>query len=362
MSVDEFVILQIHISPTGMVLINMKEGSIFLVEKIETADKVSKHTDFSVIQIAKRVIENRLLLLIILLAILAGFETIQYPKSFPHWDNIRAVLLDSAQGGILSAGMMCLMIAGVFDISVGATLALGGVVAGIMVKVWSLPPIIAIIGGALSGSIVGLFNGLLIAKLRLNAMLTTLATMYIVRGLTQVIAPSGMANLPEKFKPFGQTVILGLQSPFWFMLIIAVLLWFSMSKTSYFHQFYLIGANKKAARYLGVRADELLIVDFALMGLLAGFTGTLLSSRLGNAVVLAGTGAEMRAIASAILGGASLTGGVGTIPGAIIGAVFLSFIQNGLIIAHVPVFWQGVVIGTVLILAMSIDQFNKKIK
>lgn len=308
----------------------------------------------------KRIMSDRVLLLIMMLALLCLFMTICYPVSFPKWDNISAVLLDTAQSGILTAGMMCLLIAGVFDISVGATLAFGGIIAGTMAKIWGFSPVVAILGGVLSGTLVGCVNGLIVTKIRVNAMITTLATQYILRGVTQIIAPSGVANLPENFKPFGQSMILGVQSPFWIMLIVVVVMWFAMSKTLYFRQLYYIGAKSKAAKLSGIKVDRAILFAFALVGTLAGLAGTVLASRLSNAVVLAGTGVEMRAIAAAILGGASLNGGVGKITGAFLGALFMSFVQNALIITRVPTFYQSIVVGVILIIALGLDQISNK--
>lgn len=310
-------------------------------------------------RIFKRITEDRVLMLVVLLALLMASMTLAYPESFPHWDNISAVLLDTAQSAILTVGMMCLLVSGVFDISIGATLAFGGIIAGMMVKVWMLPPFVAVLGGLISGLCVGLVNGVIVTKIRVNAMITTLATQYILRGITQIIAPSGVANLPESFKPFGQTMIFGLQSPFWVMVIVVALIWFLMSKTRYFRQFYYIGAKEKSAKLSGIKVTQVIMVAFAMMGALAGLTGTLLASRLSNAVVLAGTGVEMRAIAAAILGGASLQGGVGRIPGAFLGALLMSFIQNALIICRVPVFYQSIIIGLILIMALGLDQVSK---
>lgn len=311
-------------------------------------------------KVFRRIMSDRVLLMILLLALLCILMSAFYPEAFPHWDNISAVLLDAAQSGILTVGMMCLLIAGVFDISVGATLAFGGIVAGTLVKIAGLSPFISIMGGILAGTMVGMVNGLIVTKIHVNAMITTLATQYILRGVAQIISSSGVANLPDSFKPFGQTMFLGLQSPFWVMVLVAALAWFAMSKTRYFRQLYYIGAKANAAKLSGIKVDRVIFVAFTLVGTLAGLCGTLLASRLSNAVLLAGTGVEMRAIAAAILGGASLTGGVGKIPGAFLGALFMSFIQNALIIARVPVFYQSIVVGVILVIALGLDQFSKE--
>ncbi len=309
--------------------------------------------------LVRRIIWDRPLLLIALIVLLSIFMTFRHPEAFPHADNFAAVLLDTAQGGILTVGMMILLVGGVFDLSIGSTLAFAGIVAGVLVKDIGAPPLVAFLGGLATGLAVGIINGLIITRLRINALITTLAMQGILRGVTQIVSASGVANLPEGFKPFGQTMILGLQSPFWIMLVVAVLGWFAMSRTRFFRQFYYIGSNPRAATLSGIKVDRMVLVGFSLMGLLAGLAGTLLASRLSNAVVLAGNGVELRSITAAILGGASLSGGMGTIPGAFLGVLFMSLIQNMLIITRVPVFYQSIVVGIVLLAAIGIDQLGR---
>lgn len=306
----------------------------------------------------KRILYDRPILLITLIVLMALFMTFVYSEAFPHWDNIAAVLLDTAQSGIITTGMLILLICGVFDLSAGSTLAFAGIVAGLLSKAAGAPALLAILAGIGTGLAVGIINGLIITRLRINALITTLAMQGILRGVTQIVSPSGVANLPDSFKPFGQTVILGLQSPFWVMVIIVLTAWFLMSRVRFFRQFYYVGSNSKAATLSGIKVPRLTVVGFAIMGSLAGLGGTMLASRLSNAVVLAGTGIELRAITAAILGGASLSGGLGTVPGAFLGVLFMSLIQNMLIIARVPVFYQSIVVGIVLLAAIGIDQFG----
>lgn len=315
---------------------------------------------FNIVKAAKRIASNRIMLLIILNLLIGIWMTIAYPEAFPQRDNFAAVLLDSAQGGIMTVGMMILLIGGAFDLSVGAVLAFSGVVAGTLVKDIGLPPLIAFAGGILSGTMIGVINGFIITKLRINALITTLAMQFILRGAVQLVAASGVANLPDGFKPYGQTMFMGLQSPFWIMIVIVLIAQFLMSRTRYFRQFYFVGSNPKAATLSGIKTESILRIGFIIMGTLAGLAGTLLASRLSNAVILAGQGVELKAITSAILGGASLFGGVGTIIGGFLGVIFMSFIQNALIIARVPVFWQGIVVGLTLLIAIGIDQLAQR--
>lgn len=312
-----------------------------------------------VLIIARTILYNRVLLLITMIILLGLIMTFVYPEAFPHWDNFAAILLDTAQGGIITTGMLILLICGVFDLSAGNTLAFAGIVAGILVKDVGAPVIISILAGIATGLAVGVINGIIVTKLRINALITTLAMSGILRGVTQIVSPSGVANLPDDFKPFGQTMFLGLQSPFWAMVIVVIVTWFLLDRTRFFRQFYYVGSNAKAATLSGIKVPFVTLIGFAIMGTLAGLAGTILASRLSNAVVLAGNGIELRAITAAILGGASLSGGQGTVPGAFLGVLFVSLIQNMLIIARVPVFYQSIVVGVVLLVAIGIDQFGK---
>lgn len=311
-------------------------------------------------RVAIRLAQDRPLMLIGLIAVMVFFLGFNYPESFLRRENIAAVLLDTAQGGILTTGMMILLISGVFDLSIGSILAFSGIVAGVLVKDVGTAPLIAFLAGIAVGGAVGMINGLIITKLQINPLITTLAMAGILRGVTQLVASAGVANLPQNFRAFGQTVYLGLQSPFWVMAIVVLAAWFLMTQSNFFRQFYYIGSNPQAADLVGIKVHRMMIFGFILMGALSGLAGTLLASRLSNAVVLAGVNSELRTITAAILGGASLFGGVGTIPGAFLGVLFMSLVLNGLIIARVPVFWQSIVVGIVLLTAIGVDQLARR--
>jgi ribose transport system permease protein len=330
-------------------------------QRIEHAAKENSWMN-KLTKIGNRILNDRPILLIVLILLLSLFMSVRYPDAFPHVDNFAAVLLDTAQGGILVVGMLVLLICGVFDLSAGSILAFAGIVAGTVVKDLGMPPIVALLAGLGTGLLVGILNGVIITKFRINALITTLAMQGILKGVTQIISPAGVANLPENFKPFGQTMFLGLQSPFWVMILVVIAGWYLLRNTRYFRQFYYVGSNAKAATLSGINVKRVTVVGFAIMGLLSGLAGTLLASRLSNAVVLAGTGVELKAITAALLGGASLSGGLGTVPGAFLGVLFMSLIQNVLIICKVPVFWQSIVVGIVLLAAIGIDQMGNKKK
>jgi ribose/xylose/arabinose/galactoside ABC-type transport system permease subunit len=312
------------------------------------------------IALGARVARDRPLLLLVLIVALSLFMVAQDVGKFLTFDNIANILLDSAQSGILVVGMMMLLIGGAFDLSIGGVLALCGIVTGVLVQDWGLPPILALFIGIGAGTACGLTNGLIVTRLRINALIATLATVGIFRGLTQLISGGGVSFIGHGFDSYGQAVFLGMQSPFWVMLVVVLGGAFLMGRTRFFRQYYYVGSNPRAAALSGINVDRMVLIGFVIMGTLAGLTGVLLASRLNSAVVLAGTGVELRVITAAVLGGASLAGGSGRISGAFLGVLFMSLVQNALILSQVTVFWQNIVVGVVLIVAVSIDSLGRR--
>jgi ribose transport system permease protein len=312
------------------------------------------------LNIGIKIARSRPLLLLILIVLLCVYMSYIYPLTFASFSNIKAVLLNTAQNGILVVGMTILMISGVFDLSIGSILALCGVVTGVLIANHDMPMLPAILIGLFVGGFTGLINGLVVTKMKINALITTLATMTIFRGITQLISGTGVASIDENFAQLGQTVWMGLQTPFWIALVIVVLAGWSVSKTRFFRQYYYIGGNERAAKLSGIKSEKMILIGFILMGVLAAIAGIVGASRLNSAVVSAGIGIELQIITATVLGGASLKGGEGTITGAALGVLFIQLIQNSLIIMKVDVFWQNIVIGLVLLVAVSLDRFNQK--
>lgn len=302
---------------------------------------------------------SRELMLLVLVVLLAGTMSIVYPNNFPTSFNLSAVLLNAAQNGILVAGMMLLMIAGSFDLSVGSTLALAGVWAGVVVQYWQWPAPIGLAAALLVGTLAGLANGAIVTRLGINALIATLATMTIYRGLTYLTAGTGVTPIGDDFKAYGQTVFFGLQTPFWVMLVIVVFGGWAIARTRFFRQYYFIGGNARAAKLSGIRVERLTLIAFTIMGALAGLAGALAASRLNSAVVSAGIGVELSVITATVLGGASLKGGEGTILGGALGVLFIALVQNAMIINGIGVFWQPIIVGLVLLLAVSLDRYKQ---
>jgi ribose transport system permease protein len=302
---------------------------------------------------------SRELALIGLMLIIIVLFSILFPRTFFSWGNFAAILRNLAFEGLLAIAMMLLLISGSFDLSVGAMASMIGVITGWLMKEagWSVPA--AVTGGLAVAAVAGAGNGLIVAYLKVNALITTLGTMGIFKGIALLIGGPGITFLPESFSRFGRYELLGIQSPVWVMALVAVGLHLALSHTRFFRQYYYIGANAHAARLSGIHVERMQVVAFAVVGLIAGLAGIIYASRIATATATIGDGAELKAITAVILGGASLYGGKGTIWGALLGVFFTALIQNVLIILAARYEfrpeWQGIVMGIVLVMAVALD-------
>jgi ribose/xylose/arabinose/galactoside ABC-type transport system permease subunit len=293
--------------------------------------------------------------LLCLIVLVAAVASLLYPRAFPTFANLSAVLRNLSLDGVLAVGMTLLFVGGTFDLSVGGTFSMVGVLVGWLLNDQGLPVPLAMALGLVSGATAGAINGLIATKVRVNALIATLATMGIYRGIAVLVGGSGIAFLPAGFSAFGQTRWLGMQVPFWLMLALAALGHWALAHTRTFRQYYYIGNNARAAHLSGIRVDRLHVLAFTLMGTLAGLAGMTFAARIGTAVSTAGDGAELRVITAVILGGASLQGGKGTVLGSLAGVLFIALVNNVLIIASVSSYWQSIVVGLVLVGAVALD-------
>jgi len=333
--------------------------SVAQVPQSEVEASVERR-DNVLLRTVRRLADSRELTLFVLVVALAVVMSVVYPNNFPTAPNMRAVLLNLAPVGILVCGMMLLMIGGTFDLSVGSTLAFAGVWAGVVAGWWGWPAEVAVVIGILVGALCGLVNGLIVTRIGINALIATLGTLTIYRSLTYVTAGTGVTPITDAFAAYGRAAdpLLRIQSPFWAMLVLVLIGGWLVARTRFFRQYYFIGGNQRAAQLSGIRVDRLILIGFIIMGSLAGLAGVLGAARLNSAVVNAGVGIELKVITATVLGGASLKGGEGTILGGILGVLFIALIENAMIINAVGVFWQGLVVGLVLLFAVSLDRFK----
>ncbi len=298
-----------------------------------------------------------LLVVIVVFALVMAFLN----PIFVNRLNIEAILLALSVEATIAIGMVILIISGGLDLSVGSTLALSGVVTGLAMTAFAIPVPLAILLGLGAALLIGLFNGLLIAKLKINPFITTLGTMIAVRGLVLVIAEGrAVLNLPEAFNQIGQGRFLGVQYPIYVVLLLTVVGDLLLRNTRFFRQNYYVGGNERAARVSGINVDRVKLFNYCLVAGLAGVAGILLTARFGSASVTVGSGVELRVITAAIIGGASLNGGEGSVLGAFLGALFMAMLANALNLLGVDVYWQNLITGMFLILAVVFDVLNER--
>jgi len=305
-------------------------------------------------------LQDRVITLAMTITALILVSSIVWPTKFFSFENLSLVLLNLSIDAIVAVGMMILLISGTFDLSVGSVVAFAGGFTAYLMHYWGVYVPVAIIGGLCMSALIGLTNGFLVAKVGINPLIQTLAMMGIVRGLALMVSGSGIQILPEEFNSLGQSKILGFQMPVWYMIIIVAFFSFLVHRTIFFRKYYYIGGNEKAAMLSGIRVGKMKIYSFIIMSLLAGFAGIVLAARLGAAMPTTGQGMELRVITAVILGGASLLGGQGRIMGAILGTVFMGLISNIMILARISGYWQQIILGIILILAVAIDLLLKK--
>jgi ribose transport system permease protein len=304
---------------------------------------------------ALRAVMQREAWLLVLTVVIFAVFSVRYNVTFLSAANFSAILRNLAFEGMLAIGMMLLIVGGMFDLSVGAMASMVGVVTGWLMKSAGVPVPLAIAGGLAVAAAGGLLNGFVVARVRVNPLITTLGTMGVFQGIALLIGGPGITFLPESFTRVGQAELLGLQMPVWLLLMMALAAHYALAHTRFFRKYYFIGSNEKAARLSGINVERMQMLGFTLTGVIAGLAGIVYSSRIATASSTLGVGAELQAITAVILGGASLAGGQGTIRGAMIGVFFMALMKNVLIISRVTSEWQGIVLGGVLVAAVALD-------
>ncbi|MFB9758338.1 ABC transporter permease [Ectobacillus funiculus] len=281
-------------------------------------------------------------------------------SNFLEVNNLLNVLKQISIIAILAAGMTFVILTGGIDLSVGSTVALSGVIS-VMLSQQGVNAMIAMAAGVAIGVATGFVNGYLTAKVKLPAFIVTLGSFTYIRGLAYVISAGYPIVLTDPiFKFFGAGDIVGIPTPIFIMAFIYVITFFILKYTMFGRHVYAIGGNEEAASLTGIKVGATLIKVYVISGLLSGLAGVVLAGRLYSGQPTAGVGFELDAIAAVILGGTSFTGGVGTIRGTIIGALIMGVLSNGLTLLNVSYYWQLVIKGAVIILAVLLDRLRTK--
>jgi ribose transport system permease protein len=278
--------------------------------------------------------------------------------SFMEPNNILNLLRQTSINALIAFGMTFIILTGGIDLSVGSILALSSaLMAGMMVS--GLDPILAILVGILLGAIMGVINGILVSKGKMAPFIVTLATMTIFRGLTLVYTDgkpiTGIGD-SVMFQMLGRGYFLGVPVPAVVMVIAFLILWFLLHKTSFGRKTYAIGGNERASRISGIKVDRVKVAIYGLAGTMAAIAGAILTSRLNSAQPTAGQSYEMDAIAAVVLGGTSLSGGKGRLFGTLVGVLIIGTLNNGMNLLGVSSFYQQVVKGAVILIAVLLDR------
>jgi ribose transport system permease protein len=300
--------------------------------------------------------------ILILVLIVGGAIMTAASQVFLTWPNLEAILLGLSVEGPIVVGMAILLVSGGLDLSVGSTLAFTGVVVGLL-TVAGVPALIAIVLSLLAALAVGMANGLLIAKMKMNPFIITLGMMITVRGLLLIIARGrAVLNLPDSFTVVGQGKFLGVQYPIYVVIVLTVVGDFLLRNTRFFRQNYYVGGKEQAARLSGIKVDFIKIFNYCLVAVISGVSGLMITARFGSSSLTVGSGIELRVLTAAIIGGASFSGGEGSVLGAMLGALFMGVLANALNLLGVDVYWQNLVTGLMLILAVVFDTVNERRK
>ncbi|MDR2210000.1 MAG: ABC transporter permease [Spirochaetaceae bacterium] len=297
-----------------------------------------------------------LIVLIIIFSILS--------PNFFRYSNITTILLMTAVNGILAVGITFIIITGGIDLSIGTVMTFCSVMCAVFITVFELPVPAGLIAAVLAGALCGFVNGFCIAKLKLPPFIATLGMMNVTKGLNLIVSGTKPVYLThvEGFGNIATKPILGIPSGVLIFFGAALIAAFILSKTIIGRYTFAIGSNEESARLSGINTDWWKIGIYSLGGVFFGIAGIVMASRLSSAQPALGPGYEMDAIAAAVIGGASLSGGEGSILGTIIGAFIITVLTNGLRILSVPQEWQMVVTGLIVIGAVYMDIARRKIQ
>ncbi|SHE24839.1 ABC transporter permease [Actinomyces glycerinitolerans] len=292
------------------------------------------------------------------LVIYLGFGILN-PR-FLGLDNLRDVAISACVNGLIGLGMTFVIITGGIDLSVGSIASLSGMVSAALMVNQGLNPYLGFVVGLVVGALCGLVNGVLVALVRLPPFIATLGTMSIFQGLAYVVTDGlPVYNIPKPFVMILNSRVMGIPTSVAAVAICAILCWFLLRRTVFGQNVIATGGSEETAWLSGVNVARVKIWVYVLAGTLSGLGGMVVVARISAAQSEAGAPYQMTAIASSVIGGANLMGGEGSIGGTIIGALILGALTNGLVLLSVPSFYEQIVTGLVVVIAVTFDQVGK---
>lgn len=297
-------------------------------------------------------------MLLVLALLFAGCAL--FVENFLSWRNLQGLALAVTTIGMVACTMLFCLAAGDFDLSVGSVVACAGVLAAVvMTRTGSIT--LGVLAGLGLGAASGFTNGFVVARLGINALITTLATMQIVRGLGFIISDGKAVGIAQEgFFALGNSSLLGVPTPVWITVACFAAFGLVLNRTVFGRDTLAVGGNAEAAHLAGIPVARVKIVIFTLQGVMAAFAGIVLASRMTSGQPNASLGFELEVISACVLGGVSLTGGIGSMGFVIAGVLIMGIVQNAMNLLNVPTFYQYVARGLILLAAVLFDRWKRR--
>lgn len=294
------------------------------------------------------------------LVLIVGVAAIgAYQPVFLAWENISDMLTETSVLFMMALAQMVVILTRGIDLSVAANLALSGMIAALVSQYYpETPLVLMVLAGVITGLVLGMINGLLIAFLGIPPIVMTLGTLAVFRGLIIIIAGGDQVNASEMspaFQAFPKDVFLGLTSPVWIAIAVSILFWIFLNSTRAGRGLYAVGGNPVAARYCGIDQRRQEFLAYSITGAVSGLCGYLWVARYGVAYSEIANGYELTVIAACVIGGVSIGGGVGSVAGTLLGALFLGIVMTALPVLQISPFWQMAISGAVILAAVIIN-------
>ncbi|MGA2030648.1 MAG: ABC transporter permease [Thermoguttaceae bacterium] len=298
-------------------------------------------------------------LVVALAVIIVGLSIVK--PTFLSWSNSINVVRQISINGILAVGVTYVLLTGGVDLSLGSVVALTGVVAACFAHPDQYPTIVPVLMGVLAGGLCGAVNGLVVTKGRVAPFIVTLGTMTVARGLALVVSGGKpVSNLSRQFTSLGSGDLAGIPIPVIILFAITLVSYVFLKNVRLGRYIYAVGGNENAARAAGINVDAVKLFAYTVCGAMAGLAGVVLASRITTGQPNAGVGYELDAIAAVVIGGTSLSGGVGGVGGTILGALLMGVINNGLDLLNVSSYYQQIVKGIIIVGAVWLDKRQEK--
>ena len=308
-------------------------------------------------QYIKTLREYGIFVVFIIICLILSFISPQF-LTVSNWTII---ITQVSINALLAFGVTFVIITGGIDLSLGSMVAVTGVTAAMLAHPDTFPVVLPIFAGLFAGFLMGVFNGFIITKSKIAPFIVTLGTMTIGRGLALILSKGRpVSNLSDSFNFIGGGDIFGIPFPIIVLIVIFIICSLILKKTLLGRYIYAIGGNEQASRASGINVNQVKMAVYSISGLLAGLAGILLTSRITTGQPNAGAGFELDAIAAAVIGGTSTSGGIGTMTGTLIGVLLIGVINNGLDLLNVTSYYQQVVMGIIIIGAVVLDSWNQK--